>query len=217
MTDTNKNKQLKELFTTVYLKNSWESTESISGPGSHKDHPTITDFRNTIMHVCSMIKDNKLTIVDLPCGDCNFIFDILSYILHNHPSITNIEYYGYDIVEPLIDNLKSTIKPMDNVTINFIPFSIVETVIPIDVDIVLCKELFIHLSFNEINSALVNLNKSKFGYFIYGVDFTNASNTDITYSIPGECREITLTTEPFNCNNYIHQHNGYLVYKNAIN
>ena len=208
---------LKNLFETVYTNNAWKDSQSVSGPGSNKNHPTIKDFQDTIMYVITnYIKDSKITIVDLPCGDCNFIFDILTFIINN-THITHIEYYGYDIVRPLIDKLQKTIKSTDELTINFNTFNIVKDIIPINVDIILCKELFIHLSFADINAAIDNINKSTFGFFIYGVNFKNKINQDIAYSSPGECREVSILIKPFNCNNYIHSHANYLVYKGVVN
>ena len=208
---------LKNLFEIVYATNAWQDSQSVSGPGSNKNHPTIKDFQNTIVYVINnYIKDSKLTIVDLPCGDCNFIFDILTFIINN-THISHIEYYGYDIVQPLIDKLQNTISSTDNLTIKFNTFNIVEDTIPINVDIILCKELFIHLSFSDINAAIANINKSTFGFFIYGINFGTIINQDITYSFPGECREVSLLTEPFNCNNYVHVHENYVVYKSVVN
>jgi len=167
---------LKQLFEDVYATNAWRDSQSVSGPGSNKNHPTIKDFQDTIMYVIhNYIKDNKITIVDLPCGDCNFIFDILTFIINNTP-ISHIEYYGYDIVQPLIDKLHKTIQSTDKLTINFKTFNIVEDTIPIYADIILCKELFIHLSLSNINTAIDNINKSSFGFFIYGVNFENKIN-----------------------------------------
>jgi hypothetical protein len=207
---------LKKLFEQVYATNVWQDSESVSGPGSNKNSPTIKDFQDTIMYVITnYVKDNKITIVDLPCGDCNFIFDILTFIINN-TSVSHIEYYGYDIVEPLIDKLQNTIHSTDKLTIKFNTFNIVEGVIPIKVDIILCKELFIHLSFAHINAAIANINKSTFDFFIYGVNF-NKINQDIAYSCPGECREVSLLIEPFNFNNFIYAHQNYLVYKSVVN
>lgn len=208
---------LQNLFENVYAANAWQDEQSVSGPGSNKNNPTIEHFKDTIMYVINNhITDNKITIVDLPCGDCNFIFDILTFIINN-THIEYIDYYGYDIVQPLIDKLQNTIKSTDKLTINFNTFNIVEETIPINVDIILCKELFIHLSLPDINAAIANINKSTFGFFIYGVNFQNQINQDITYACLGECREVSLLIEPFNCNNYIHVHENYLVYKNVLN
>lgn len=208
---------LKNLFETVYTNNTWQDSQSVSGPGSNKNNPTIKHFQDTIMYVINnFIQDNKITIVDLPCGDCNFIFDILTFIINN-TTISHIEYYGYDIVEPLIEELQKKILSSDNLTINFNTFNIVEDTIPIKADIILCKELFIHLSLQDINAAIDNINKSTFGFFIYGLNFANTINQDIAYSCPGECRQVSLLIEPFNCNNYIHAYENYLVYKSVVN
>ena len=95
----NKNTQ-KERFELIYKTNFWSSRESSSGYGS--ENKNTINIKKTII---SMIKDlNIKSILDAPCGDFNWIENVLN---------EDLQYTGGDIVEELInENIKKYQKKM---------------------------------------------------------------------------------------------------------
>ena len=78
-------------------------------------------------------------------------------------------------------------------------------------DIILCKELFIHLSFEHIIQVTENFKKSNSSYLICN-DFEGYENKDITYNCPGECRIVCLTKPPFNMSIPLFSENNYKIW-----
>lgn len=66
--------------------------ESASGPGSHLGHSTVTSLQ---IIKDTIAKYNVKSMIDIPCGDVNWIFD--SFETDSLPF-----YLGLDIVEPVI-------------------------------------------------------------------------------------------------------------------
>lgn len=64
---------LKETFSEVYKNNLWQSEESISGPGSNLNHPTIKHLSDTILYTLKNLKKDKIIIAD----NIRYIFYIM--------------------------------------------------------------------------------------------------------------------------------------------
>ena len=109
----NKNSQ-KERFELIYKTNFWSSKESVSGLGSEQIN-TI-NVKKGIVNIINEYKINS--ILDAPCGDFNWIKDILN---------DDIKYIGADIVKDLID--KNLIKFYKK-NINFIQLDITTDNLP---------------------------------------------------------------------------------------
>ena len=89
--------KLKEIFTKVYNENKWNSAESKSGNGSSlKNTQHLREFLPELIDLY-----NIKSILDIPCGDMNWFSKI---------DIKNIKYYGYDIVEELIQENREKFK-----------------------------------------------------------------------------------------------------------
>ena len=83
-------KTLKDRFTYIYSSNYWPSKESVSGPGSE-----IENTKNIRKELIKFIQKYNIKIfLDIPCGDFNWIKNIIN---------KNIKYIGGDIVKELID------------------------------------------------------------------------------------------------------------------
>ena len=198
---------LQDYFIEVYEKNSWCSSESRSGPGSERDSILIKTACNAVVECINIFLRDKecIRISDVPCGDFNWI-DILFQEIFSNTNCKKIEYYAYDIVPNIKNNFDSIIKT-DNVEYNFNVLNAITDVV-IESDILFSKEMFIHLSYKDITSCLVNFKKSKSTYMIFS-DSMSIPNRDIAYSCLGECRDTSLMLEPFNlvpvltCKNYL--------------
>ncbi len=176
-----KNSQ-KERFELIYKTNFWSSKESVSGLGS--------EYKNTInirKEIITLIKRyNVESILDAPCGDFNWIKSILN---------KNLNYIGGDIVKNLIDINNNNYK---NENINFIPLDITMDKLP-KVDLMICRDCLIHLSFKNIGLFFKNFINSDIKYLLltsyklkdYKKKIINIDITD------GEFREIDLSEHPF--------------------
>ena len=175
-------KSQKERFELIYKTNFWSSKESVSGLGSEQIN-TI-NVKKGIVNIINEYKINS--ILDAPCGDFNWIQDIIN---------NNIKYIGADIVKDLIDkNLIQFYKK----NINFIQLDITTDNLP-DTDLMICRDCLIHLSFKRIKLFLQNIKKSNIKFILltsYKLKDSQKKikNLDIT---DGEFREIDMNEPPF--------------------
>ena len=168
----------KETFDKIYKRNLWYSKESISGKGSEKK--SVENILNVLPEIFSEL--NIKTIVDAPCGDYCWFKD-LNYDFEN--------YTGIDIVDDLI---KENNFKYSNDTTNFICLDIINAKIP-KADLILCRDCFIHLSFDNILKAIDNFRKSSSIYLLTTTYKDVVCNNDI---YDGGFRKIDLTLPPFN-------------------
>lgn len=171
---------LKQIFNNIFKINYWKSKESISGPGSEKIQ-TIT-LRKELPELFLKLKIK--TILDAPCGDFNWmnILNISKYI--------DI-YYGYDIVDNLIENNK--IK-YSNKKIKFFCNNLINCKLP-KVDLIICRDCLVHLQLVDALKIIQNFKKSQSKYLL----LTNYSNITINKDTKdGHWRPLNFILEPFN-------------------
>lgn len=168
---------IKEIFSEKYKNNSWKGTESKSGPGSAL-------IRNKLLlHLIEefVIKFNIKSLIDCGCGDFNWM---------KHFNFNLIEKYtGVDIVDSVIE---SNNKKYSNNTISFKQMNIIDNQIS-KYDVILCKDVLFHLSFEDVLNCLKNFKESKSTYLI-STTFYDFENKDIE---TGNWRPINLETSPF--------------------
>jgi hypothetical protein len=167
----------KEIFTRIKDKNLWESSESVSGPGSE-----IEQTKTLVVELNRLLKDkNVKTMLDIPCGDFNWMRKV---------DLSSVNYTGADIVEGLIsENLR---KYSAN-NIKFITMNIITDILP-EADLIFVRDCFIHLSYNDIEKALKNIKRSGCKYLLT-TSYLNHKNHDIA---TGFWRPINLQESPFN-------------------
>lgn len=172
-----------DYWTDTYIKatqNYWGDFESFSGPGSSKEQTRI---------ICQVLpklieKFAIASIVDVPCGDFNWM---------NSVDLGDCAYIGCDIVKPMIDaNIKKygsnkrTFKHID-ITKDFLP----------QADIIICRDLLVHFSIEDINLALKNFKRSGAKYLLT-TTFTR-TRSDLNSAIAtGGWRTVNLQRAPFN-------------------
>ena len=175
----------KKRFDLIYEKNFWSSKESVSGLGSQFDN-TIS-IKDGIRDIIK--KYDIKEILDAPCGDFNWIKDVLS---------KDLTYTGVDIVEKLIQKNKNL---NSHKNIDFLTLDITKDKLP-DSDLMICRDCLIHLSFESINSFFKNFLKSDIKYILMTIyKLKNKKKKIINLDIPdGEYREIDLSEPPFSLN-----------------
>jgi len=167
------------IFTEIYRQKGacWGGSESKSGSGS--------DLFQTkaIRHELPLLfkKLNLTSILDIPCGD---------YYWMNTLCLDGISYIGDDIVMTLIsDNRRKYSKPGRQ----FLHLDLIEDMLP-SVDLILCRDCFVHLSFEDVFKCLKNIYLSKSTYLLSTTFVETELNSDIE---TGGWRKINLCQSPF--------------------
>ncbi|MFQ5439843.1 MAG: hypothetical protein ACE5DL_00095 [Nitrosopumilaceae archaeon] len=166
------------IFEEIYQTNRWNDSESRSGPGSNLKNTQL--IRKEILKILKEYKINS--ILDVPCGDFNWMKEV---------KLDSISYIGADIVEGIIllNNKKYASKNK-----MFKKLDIVTDSLP-TVDLILCRDLFIHLSINEIKNSIKNIKKSNSKYLLTTSFIERRKNEDIK---TGSWRPLNLLIAPFN-------------------
>ncbi len=121
------------------------------------------------------------SLLDIPCGDLTWISSI---------DLPVREYHGADIVKSLIDRNREL---HSSPTRRFTCLDIVAEEIP-KADLVLVRDLFIHLTSRQIRSALENICKSESTWLLTTTYVKLCKNTEIVH---GQYRPINLCLSPF--------------------
>ena len=172
----------KDRFELIYKMNFWSSRESKSGLGSEKAN-TINIRKGLI----DIINKNKIkSILDAPCGDFNWIKDILN---------DDLQYIGGDIVKDLINKNLNNYKTKN---INFLELDITFDNLP-NADLMICRDCLIHFSFEKIRLFFENFKKSDIRFILLtSYKLKDSRKKIINLDIPdGEFREIDMSEPPF--------------------
>lgn len=172
----------RNIFRKIYLKDSFnnynpQNAVSKSGPGSD-----LIQTREIIVNLPKLLKSfNVKSILDIPCGDFYWMRQV---------DVCGSTYLGADIVPEIIDANKEFIKPERN----FEVLDILNDPLP-KVDLILCRDLMVHLTFDQISKVIANLKRSGSKYLLT-TSFKNRNfNTDIDKI--GDWRPINLEKGPF--------------------
>ncbi|SEK80251.1 glycosyltransferase [Nitrosovibrio tenuis] len=167
-----------KVFGQIYRNNSWQNSESRSGPGSTLERTEA--LRRELPSVLTRL--GVRTLVDAPCGDCNW---------RQHVEIDVDAYIGVDIVPALIEENR---RRYQRANWKFEVADLINDPLPPG-DAVLCRDALIHLSLADIEHALSNIRRSGAKYLLATSHETISVNTDIT---TGEWRSVNLMLAPFN-------------------
>ncbi len=179
---------LAQVFAAIYKSDAWiadRQQDSLSGPGS-----SISSTRPLLQKLGGILESLSCkTLVDLGCGD----FVWMKYL--DGPW----SYVGVDIVDEVISvnalqyqNSRRTFVRLD-ATVDRIPPG----------DVVLCREVLFHLSFEDIWKVISNVASCGCEYLIATTEEDIWLNSDI---VSGDYRPINLHKKPFsfpNASNYI--------------
>ena len=141
---------MSEKFTEIYKNNFWSSKESSSGKGSEISY--TQPLRSWLIKHIPKYKVKKF--VDAPCGDFNWMKNVLLKL--------NINYVGLDIVESII---KRNTLIYGNKNIKFQITNICEDEIPC-CDLFMVRDCLFHLSYDDIEKFLKNLERTDYKYLL---------------------------------------------------
>lgn len=169
----------RRIFERIWRNNSWNSRESLSGPGSELTR-TIS-FRQALEGFLQTIEPRVL--LDAPCGDFNWMSRV--------QLPPDCAYIGVDIVEPMIRRLQAQ---FGSDRIAFRHGDIVCDPAPA-ADVWLCRESLFHFTLREAARVLETWKASRIPWFLATTSPDTARNVDIR---SGSFRSLNLELEPFN-------------------
>ena len=182
MEPSNANKILVDRFTQVFEENLWGDSETVSGLGSKKDSTSVTAAVSALE--VAKEKVSFMSINDIPCGDFNWI----NAFLRNVPGIC---YRGFDIVPTLIQKNKMLYPDYE------FHFLDITSESPPRADLILSKDFFNHLTYEDVKRALANMKKSQSGYLLASNNF-DFVNEELPANVGSSSRHLDLCAEPFN-------------------
>ncbi len=164
------------VFTQIYKKNYWGGY-SRSGPGSDLDQT------KKIIKVIPKIleKIGAKSILDIPCGDFNW---------QKYMNLDSIDYVGADIVPHMIETNN---RLFSNTKRRFVKLDIRYDALP-ECDLLFCRDLFQHLSFEDILNAISNIKSSNCRYLLASSQVNTNKNSDVA---TGGWRKLNLLRPPF--------------------
>lgn len=180
-----------EFFRKVFEDNTWADTESRSGLGSNL--AATTRVRTDLPAVLRYYKIRSM--LDAPCGDFFWMKTV---------DLGQTAYIGGDIVPDII---ASNTQLHAKANRRFAVTDLVEDDLP-DVDLIFCRDCFIHFSTDLIFRTLRNMVRSKARYVMMTHDVSLAryesvgwKNIDLdspTDEVSFTFRPLNLTLPPFN-------------------
>ena len=172
-----KNYTTEKIFTEIYEKNMWTDKESRSGTGS-----SLKKTKSLRKVLPELFKDYSInSILDIPCGDFNWMREV---------NLKSISYIGADIVEEINQN---NIKKYSAENKKFVKMDILKDNLP-KVDLILCRDLFIHFSYEDIFKAVTNIKKSGSKFLLTTSFMAEKKNKNCS---TGGWHPINLLIKPF--------------------
>lgn len=165
------------IFTEIYQTNKWGDKETRSGSGSNLEQTAIVR-----QELSNLLKELQVSsLLDIPCGDFYWLKEV---------NLDSISYIGADIVN---DVIKQNIKKYSKEGRLFKKLDIKKDPLP-KVDLILCRDLFIHFSFKDINKTINNIKKSNSSYILTTSYLQTKNNNNI---VTGEWHPLNLLAPPF--------------------
>jgi hypothetical protein len=170
----------RSIFEKIYRDNLWGDAESRSGTG-----PGLAATEKIRSGLLDAIQRLNVRSVRCPCGDY--------YWLSTVDLSRNLTWYqGFDIVPQLIEQNKSRYATDK---ISFQATDLIKQVPPRS-DLILCRHLLIHLSFDDGLRVLRNFKRSGSRYLLITNQPDAPSNEQIIFT--SSYRPVNLRLPPFN-------------------
>jgi hypothetical protein len=171
---------LEKKFSDIYQARGWQDPDSnsVSGPGSGWTQTELT--RQLLPQLLAELKVRS--ILDAPCGDFYWMQKVILPVQ---------QYIGIDIVPEIVtvnqQKFASQVVTFQvaDITCNTLP----------QVDLILCRDCLIHLSYRHIFQVIANFKESQSRYLLTTTNILQTHNIDI---ISGSFRPLNLMMPPFN-------------------
>lgn len=167
----------KHVFERIFRDNVWGHCESRSGEGASAAQTQF--IRGVLPDLFAEL--GVTSMLDIPCGDWAWM-RLLKL---------NINYTGADIVGEIVSRNQALYS---NSNRRFCLLDITRDALP-KVDLILCRDLLVHFSFEDIRASLKAISASGSRYLLTTTFPGRQPNTDIQ---TGRWRPLDLTAEPIN-------------------
>ena len=171
------------IFRQIYVNDQFnkvpieDRSESKSGPGS-----SLIQTKELISKLPPLFKKYEVrSMLDIPCGDFYWMQKV---------HLDNVEYIGADIVPEIIKNNQQ----YQSNHVSFKRMDILNDELP-KVDLIFCRDLFVHLTYEQIFRALKNIKDSGSKYLLTTSYKGRTHNKDIKEI--GRWRALNLEISPF--------------------
>jgi 2-polyprenyl-3-methyl-5-hydroxy-6-metoxy-1,4-benzoquinol methylase len=165
-----------EIFTEIHSRRLWGDKETTSGPGSMLAYCKQLQFY--FPHLLDAYDIQRVT--DLACGDFNWMKEM---------DLSKLDYLGYDIVEELVEH---NTKKYGATHVRFEKKDITSEPIRSS-DLLICRDVLVHLNFKQIQNVLKQIKKSNSGYLL-ATTFPFESNRN---RVTGTWAPLNLQAAPF--------------------
>jgi len=169
---------MESTFAPFYKENRWGDEESVSGPGS-----SLARTAKLRRELPPLLREvGARTLLDAPCGDFNWMKDT---------PLGVEQYIGADVIPDLITRNREL---YGNHETQFALLDLTRDRLP-RVDVILCRDCFIHFSYRHIAAAIRNFKRSGSSYLLTNSYPAWRENENIR---TGDFRPLNLALPPFN-------------------
>jgi hypothetical protein len=167
-----------QVFSKAYSTRVWGSNESYSGRGSELG--ATESLRLYLPRIFERL--NVKTFLDAPCGDWNWMHRV---------DLSKVKYIGADIVPDVIKRNQESYRRCN---VDFIVADLTKDKLPRS-DLILCRDCWVHLSFEDIADILENFRQSGAQYLLVSNSPHVQENTNKITGL--DWRHINLMRAPF--------------------
>lgn len=169
---------LRDKFTHIFQTDLWSGRDSVSGAGASRNQTRVLETE-----LPSLLRKLEVDVLlDLPCGDFSWM---------QHVVLPIVRYIGGDIVPQLVELNREKYGRDDR---EFIELDLTSDRLP-TADLLLCRDALVHLSYDDIFSALRNIQRSDIDLLLTTTFPECEQNVDIR---SGDWRLLNLERPPFN-------------------
>src|SRR4051812_34403833 len=166
------------VFGRAYTTNAWGSPESKSGSGSELG--ATVALRSHLPELFQQL-DVK-TFLDAPCGDWNWMQEV---------DLTGVDYCGVDVAPGAISRNQ---ERFSRAGVRFLLADLAKDYLPKS-DLILCRDCWVHLSFEDIAAMLENFRRSGSTWLL--VSNTPSAPKNINKFTGLDWRHLNLALAPF--------------------
>jgi SAM-dependent methyltransferase len=176
--DCARSQEIEREFAEAFRQNSWAGKESRSGTGSD-----LAQTGKLIDELPALFRALGIrSVLDIPCGDFNWMRKV---------DLTAIDYTGSDILKGLVVKNQAAYGRKG---IRFRELDVLTNRLP-KVDLILCRDCFVHFSYSDIHRALRNIVASGSKYLLMTTFTDRTSNEDLVTG--RDWRPLNFERQPF--------------------